>query len=64
MESHMLCLARKFLGEKSSDFIIPIEGACPKCKQMMLWGDLIRKKRGCYANIEVSGILFNYEFLK
>lgn len=47
--THILCLAKRFLG--SSDHIIPIDGDCPACGTPVLWGDLIRKKKGCYKNL-------------
>lgn len=47
--SHVICLAKLFVepGE-----IIPIEGNCPSCKQDLLWGDLVKKLKGCYKNLE------------
>ncbi|XP_077995804.1 structure-specific endonuclease subunit slx1-like [Glandiceps talaboti] len=50
MVCHMICLAKKFL--KHSEHLVPVEGKCPTCKNMVLWGDLVRKKRGCYGNLE------------
>ncbi|XP_041348696.1 structure-specific endonuclease subunit slx1-like [Gigantopelta aegis] len=52
MVSHMLCLSRRFITEK--DEVIPIDGPCPKCKQILLWGDVIRHKNGCYQNLNES----------
>ncbi|XP_071094357.1 structure-specific endonuclease subunit slx1-like [Haliotis cracherodii] len=52
MEAHILCLAQRFLYDPGQ--IIPIEGFCLKCKQPLLWGDLIRHKRGCYQNLAES----------
>lgn len=40
---HLICLAEKFLA--IGDYV-PTSGSCPKCRQMMLWGDIIRKFRG------------------
>lgn len=54
-ESHIICLSKRFLKmeEKSGLFhsksqLIPVQGTCPKCDGEILWGDLIRYKRGCY----------------
>ncbi|XP_077866315.1 structure-specific endonuclease subunit slx1-like [Saccoglossus kowalevskii] len=46
---HTVCLAKKFV--KHTDYLVPVEGKCPKCKNMVLWGDLIRKSHGCYGSI-------------
>jgi len=50
--THIQCLARRFLG--SSDHIIPIDGECPACGVRVLWGDLIRRKNGCFKNLIAS----------
>jgi len=47
--THIRCLAQRFLG--SSDHIIPIDGECPACGIRVLWGDLIRRKNGCFTNL-------------
>lgn len=47
--THIKCLSQRFLG--SSDHVIPIDGKCPACGTHVLWGDLIRKKNGCYRNL-------------
>lgn len=40
---HLICLGQRFLepGE-----YVPISGSCPKCRQMMLWSDVVRKFKG------------------
>lgn len=50
--THIRCLAQRFLG--LSDHVIPIDGECPACGMRVLWGDLIRKKNGCYNNLAVA----------
>ncbi|XP_076249419.1 structure-specific endonuclease subunit SLX1 isoform X2 [Calliopsis andreniformis] len=47
--AHLICLANVFC---TDNMIIPIEGTCPACKTVVLWGDLIRKKVGCYGNLK------------
>lgn len=49
--SHIICLSKCFL-EKGE--FIPIEGKCPKCDGIFLWGDLIRKYKGCYQNLDIT----------
>ncbi|XP_039271974.2 structure-specific endonuclease subunit slx1-like [Styela clava] len=44
---HIHCLAEDFLKDKLHE-IIPVEGFCPICKELLLWGDLIRKSKGFY----------------
>lgn len=51
--THIQCLAKRFLG--ASDHIIPIDGECPACGTHVLWGDLIRRKNGCYRNLIAPG---------
>ena len=50
MVSHTLCLARHFLGADSTE-VLPTEGQCPSCRSVLLWGDLIRFKAGCYQKM-------------
>ncbi|XP_054004485.1 structure-specific endonuclease subunit slx1 isoform X2 [Hylaeus anthracinus] len=51
-QAHLICLAHVFCKD---DMIIPVGGTCPACNTDVLWGDLIRKKVGCYKNLkEVS----------
>ena len=47
--SHVLCLAETFT---QTDEIIPVQGLCPTCGGEQLWGNLIRKRRGCYENLD------------
>lgn len=47
--THIRCLAKRFIG--SSDHIIPVDGECPACGTRVLWGDLIRRKNGCYKDL-------------
>lgn len=51
--SHMICLAKYFLGNNDGTrkFLIPIDGYCPVCKAAILWGDLIKHKKGCYKHL-------------
>uniref|UniRef100_A0A1B6L799 Structure-specific endonuclease subunit SLX1 C-terminal domain-containing protein n=1 Tax=Graphocephala atropunctata TaxID=36148 RepID=A0A1B6L799_9HEMI len=51
--SHIVCLARHFLGNDSEE-ILPVEGTCPKCNANILWGDLIRKRNGCFKHLQHS----------
>lgn len=41
---HLRCLAKLFV---EPGHFVPIQGSCPICKKIVLWGDLIRKKNGC-----------------
>lgn len=51
MQAHIICLAKKFLSSQPGQ-IVPIDGKCPVCKAVVLWGDLIRARQGCYQNLE------------
>ncbi|GAB6030058.1 hypothetical protein CHUAL_005741 [Chamberlinius hualienensis] len=46
--SHVVCLAEHFT---KGEHVIPVEGECPACKTTVLWGDLVRKKMGCYKDL-------------
>lgn len=51
---HIVCLAdqfRKSGSEKNSEFFLPVEGQCPICDRYTLWGDIIRKMKGCYEDL-------------
>lgn len=54
--AHLICLAKEF---SKDAMILPIEGTCPTCKTNILWGDLIRKKNGCYQNLEKTNADFS-----
>uniref|UniRef100_T1JPD7 Structure-specific endonuclease subunit SLX1 homolog n=1 Tax=Strigamia maritima TaxID=126957 RepID=T1JPD7_STRMM len=47
MKAHILCLVK----DNSEDFLIPVEISCPKCFSTLLWGDLVRHRKGCYRNL-------------
>ena len=47
--SHVLCLAETFT---QPDQIIPVQGLCPTCGGEQLWGNLVRKRRGCFENLD------------
>ena len=56
---HLVCLANSFRAraeetdELGRKYFLPIDGNCPVCDVYVLWGDLIRKKKGCYQNVNV-----------
>ena len=52
MWSHIICLAGSFL-QTEPERLLPLEGRCPLCHQQYLWADLIRKKNGCYSELDV-----------
>ncbi|XP_044763103.1 structure-specific endonuclease subunit slx1 [Coccinella septempunctata] len=50
-KGHLFCLSKLFLepGE-----YVPVEGKCPKCELSCLWGDLVKKFKGFYSNLDVK----------
>ena len=49
LHCHVICFSRYFICK--DDAILPVEGKCPSCGIQILWGDLVRKKKGCYKNL-------------
>ncbi|XP_065078837.1 structure-specific endonuclease subunit SLX1 homolog [Ochlerotatus camptorhynchus] len=46
---HIECLANRCLEPEQ---YVPVEGSCPICESHFLWGDLIRKVKGCSDLVE------------
>ena len=63
--SHIICLARHFLDqqEQQHGFLLPINGSCPSCNADLLWGDLIRYKRGCCQKLSNEPVIVWNVFL-
>ena len=40
---HLHCLSEEWLGDSTD--IVPLSGACPRCKGDQLWGDMVRLKK-------------------
>lgn len=51
LAAHPACLAQEFLREEPQQ-LLPVEGRCPGCKNLVLWGDLIGYHQGCYSDLE------------
>ncbi|CAH1115625.1 unnamed protein product [Psylliodes chrysocephalus] len=51
LKAHITCLSNLFL---NLDEYVPIQGKCPKCGQELLWGDIIRKFKGCNNNFDLT----------
>ena len=45
--SHLVCLSSHFLGG-TEGLLLPLTGSCPTCDGEQGWGDIIRKRKGCY----------------
>lgn len=45
--SHIICLSKFYV---ATGQYVPIEGKCPLCEKQFLWGDIIRKYKGCNSN--------------
>lgn len=41
--THVVCLARKFLGGQEGNPVIPMSGPCPRCTAKLQWADLIKE---------------------
>jgi len=51
--SHAICLSDSFLAAAGElDQMIPIQGSCMTCSSVQQWGDLVRRRRGCFKNIQ------------
>ncbi|KAJ8916627.1 hypothetical protein NQ315_000272 [Exocentrus adspersus] len=51
LSCHVICLSKYFLEEGQ---YVPVQGRCPKCKGTFLWGDIVRKYKGCYNNLDLQ----------
>lgn len=53
---HIICLANEFRSNstESRSYFLPLDGNCSVCNVYMLWGDVIRKKKGCYKEIDLN----------
>lgn len=49
--SHVICLSVHFLDKNE---YVPIEGKCPRCNENYLWGDIVRKFKGCYNDLNIK----------
>lgn len=49
--SHLKCLAKICL---QPGHYVPIDGTCPLCDYKFLWGDIIRKKKGCLDMVQLD----------
>ena len=51
--AHLACLAAEMV--RGTDTLLPVEGPCPACGASLLWGDLIRRRNGCYEYLDADG---------
>lgn len=40
---HLSCWSRHLLGDGDADSILPLQGACPKCKGEVHWGEMMKE---------------------
>ena len=72
--SHTVCLGEHFVSSTNELVClttcqismkqilqVPVSGQCPTCEGQELWGDLIKKKRGCYSQVLEQLPLVNEE---
>lgn len=50
LDCHLICLSERFL--EPSEYV-PVMGSCPKCRQMMLWADVVRTLKG-HADVQID----------
>lgn len=50
LDCHLICLSERFLEPNE---YVPIIGSCPKCRQMMLWADVVRKLKG-HVDVQID----------
>ncbi|KAG5893321.1 hypothetical protein JTB14_000280 [Gonioctena quinquepunctata] len=51
LNCHIACLSKYYLQSRE---YVPVEGNCPQCGKSFLWGDIVRKFKGCYNNLDVE----------
>ena len=49
---HIICLSKTFLNP-SEHYLIPIDGICPSCQEILLWGEIIQNK---YSNRSLHSV--------
>ena len=52
MTSHLTCLAQHFLSSDTSFQLLPVEGSCPSCDSLLLWGELIQISQGFHQYLK------------
>lgn len=58
--SHVICLSEAFLATEQN-VVIPVQGKCVTCECVLQWGDLVRKKKGCYNNLNNEDLDTSYD---
>ncbi|CAG0925334.1 unnamed protein product, partial [Notodromas monacha] len=59
---HLRCLADLFLRRSGevTDGIVPVSGTCPTCDLQVMWGDLVRFKKGCFRDVFRDPMYFSW----